>query len=69
MKTTDKHMAEREDGRAEGLEERLAAFVETLKTILPDFETVYAAVVGNEAYAGFSREKIRKYYENAKRES
>lgn len=53
-------MAEREDGRAEGLEEGLAAFVETLKTILPDFETVYAAVVGNEAYAGFSREKNKK---------
>lgn len=61
--------AEREDGRAEGLEKGLAAFVETLKTILPDFETVYAAVVGNEAYAECSREKIRKYYENAKRES
>ena len=64
--------AECEESRAEGMaegmekgrEEGLSALVETLKTILPDFEAVYAAVIKNEVYARCSRDEIRKYYEN-----
>ena len=72
--------AEREESHAEGLEEGiekgieqgieigieqgLSALVETLKSILPDFESVYDAVIANEVYAGCSHEEIRKYYES-----
>ena len=56
------HRAELEESRAEGREEGLAALVETLKPILPDFETVYAAVIRNKVYSEYTREEVEKYY-------
>ena len=60
--------ATRREARAEGLEEGiekgLSALIETLKSILPDFEAVYNAVVKNEVYSGCSREEVMKYYES-----
>ena len=53
-----------EKGIEKGIEKGLSALVETLKSMLPDFEAVYNAVVKNEVYAGCSREEIMKYYES-----
>lgn len=57
--------AEREEGVEEGIEKGLAAFVRTLKTMLPSFDAVYDAIVENKEYAGCTREEILKYYEGA----
>ena len=54
----------RKEGRAEGLEEGLTALVRSLRQFLPDFETVYDAVIRNEEYAGCSRKEVMKYYES-----
>ena len=55
-----------EEGIEKGIEKGLSALVETLKSILPDFEAVYAAVIRNEAYSDCTREEIKKYYGSAK---
>ena len=60
----ESHAKGLEEGREESREEGLSALVETLKPMLPDFESVYAAVIKNEVYAGCSREEIMKYYES-----
>ncbi len=52
------------EGLEEGIEKGLAALVRSLKQFLPDFETVYDAVITNEEYADCSREEIMKYYKS-----
>ena len=47
----------------QGLEKGLEALVTTLKSLLPDFESVYHAVISNETYANITREAVLKYYE------
>ncbi|MBQ8823527.1 MAG: hypothetical protein IJZ82_12865 [Lachnospiraceae bacterium] len=52
----------RQEGIEMGYEIGLKCLVDTLKPILGDFENVYNAVIGNEAYKSVSREDIMKYY-------
>ena len=58
----ESHAEGLEEGIAKGIEEGLAALVGTLKSILPDFEAVYAAVIQNDVYSDCTREEIEKYY-------
>ena len=51
------------EGHAEGLESGLYALVRTLKPILPDFDQVFDAVIGNKEYADTPREEVMKYYQ------
>lgn len=51
-----------EDGREEGKEEGLRALVTSLNLLLPDFDTVYQAVIRNEGYSNVSKERVMKYY-------
>ena len=55
---------EREEALKQEREEALSVLVTTLKSILPDFESVYNAVVKNEKYADRTRDEIKKYYYN-----
>ena len=34
----------------------------TLKNLLPDFQSVYSAIVQNADYANRTREEVQKYY-------
>ncbi len=64
----------REEGREEGLAEGLAeglsrgrqdglkALIHSLRDFLPDFESVYQAMIRNTEYANISREQVQKYY-------
>ena len=52
----------REEGLSKGREEGLKALVCSLKDFLPDFESVYKAVVRNKEYAHIPREQVRKYF-------
>ena len=56
------HEIAMEEAEEKGREEGLEALVATLKPLLPDFEAVYHAVIGNKAYAGCAREDVKKYY-------
>ena len=51
-----------EQGIEKGIEKGLAILVRTLKPRLPDFESVYNAVIENEEYADCTREEVMKYY-------
>ncbi|MBE6015036.1 MAG: hypothetical protein E7241_06695 [Lachnospiraceae bacterium] len=59
-----KTMEERgyEKGRYEEKEDGLKAMVDTLKNILPDFDTVYEHIVANKTYANLTKDDVRKYY-------
>ncbi len=48
-------------GREEGREEGLSALVNSLKEYITDMETLYQAVVKNEAYKDTPRENVLKY--------
>lgn len=50
------------EGRTEGLAEGLVALVQSLKPLVPDFDTLYEIIIKNRAYASYSKETIRKYY-------
>ncbi len=56
----------REEGLAEGLsrgrQDGLKALIHSLRDFLPDFESVYQAVIRNTEYANISREQVQKYY-------
>ena len=49
-------------GIEQGREEGLNALVVSLKEFIPDFESLYAAVIKNEAYKDVTREVVMKYY-------
>lgn len=51
-----------EEGKEEGRLDGLSALVKTLKPILNDLDKVYEAVIGNEAYADVTKEKVMEYY-------
>lgn len=51
-----------EDGRMEGREEGLRALVVSLNLLLPDFDSIYQAIIKNEDYSSVSREQVMKYY-------
>ncbi len=51
------------EGRREGLNQGLEALVCSLKDFLPDFESVYRAVIRNEAFRNVSKEQVQKYYQ------
>lgn len=53
----------REEGRREGLNQGLEALVCSLKDFLPDFESVYRAVIRNEAFRNVSKEQVQEYYQ------
>lgn len=48
--------------RQEGIEIGLKCLVDTIKPFFADFESVYKAVIGNEAYKSLSREDVMKFY-------
>lgn len=50
----------KDEGRSEGRKEGLEALVDSLKPLLPDFEAVYAAIVKNRNYAGYTGEEVMK---------
>ena len=52
----------RQEGIEMGFEIGLKSLVDTLKPILGDFEKIYNAVIGNEAYKSVTREDVMKYY-------
>lgn len=52
----------RKEGREEGREQGLEALVSSLKNFVPDFESLYTAVVRNEAYKNVTKDQVRKYY-------
>ena len=58
---------EAEEALKQEREEGLSVLVTTLKSILPDFESVYNAVVKNEKYADHTRDEIKKYYYSPQR--
>ena len=49
-------------GEKSGREDGLKALVNSLKVLLPDFESVYGAIIKNEVYAGCTRGEVKKYY-------
>ena len=49
-------------GRIEERENGLAAMVNTLKPLLPDFQAVLDAIRQNEHYANVTEAQVRKYY-------
>lgn len=49
-------------GEKRGKEVGLSAMVKTLEKILPDFETVYAAIIANRDYSRVSKSQVMKYY-------
>jgi hypothetical protein len=51
-----------EEGQKAGVQTGLAALVNSLKKLLPDFASVYQAVVENESYANVTEEEVRKFY-------
>ena len=50
-----------EIGLEQGLEQGLAALVDSLKPFIQDTETLYQAVIKNEAYKDTPREEVLKY--------
>lgn len=48
--------------REEGREKGLRALIYSLRDFLPDFESVYKAIIKNAEYSSLSREDVRKYY-------
>ena len=55
----------RREGHEEGREEGLKALVESLKDFLPDLDSLYAAIIKNEAFANVTKQQVMKYYKNA----
>ena len=52
-------------GIEQGIELGLKALVQTVKTYDNDFESLYNAVVKNENFKDVSREKVKRYFEEA----
>lgn len=36
--------------------------VNSLQSLLPNFEAVYEIIISNEIYRDYTREQVRKYY-------
>lgn len=51
------------EGREEGWEKGLKALVESLKSFLPNFESLYDVIIKNEDYKNVTKEQVRKYYD------
>lgn len=49
-------------GERMGREKGLKALVNSLRTLLPNFEAVYQAVTANEEYKTYTREQVGRYY-------
>lgn len=49
-------------GTDKGLANGLSALVQSLKSLVPDFEQVYEIVIQNEVYANYTKEEVKKYY-------
>jgi len=45
-----------------GMEKGLRALVNSLKTYIKDFDSLYEAIIKNEDYANVSKDQVRKYY-------
>ena len=45
-----------------GMEKGLKALVQSLKEYIPDFDSLYKAVIRNEDYRNATREEVMKYY-------
>ena len=52
----------REEGRKEGREEGLAALVDALRAVFPDFSSVYDRIKATSQYADVTREEVLKLY-------
>ena len=46
-----------------GWQEGLKALIDTLKGIMPDFDSVYQRVVKNDIYANVTKEQGMKYWQ------
>ena len=51
-----------EKGFEKGIEKGLKALVQSLKEYIPDFDSLYKAVIRNEDYRNATREEVMKYY-------
>ena len=51
-----------EDGIEQGIEQGLKALVDSLKTLLPDVDAVYNAVIKNEIYKNITKEQVEEYF-------
>jgi hypothetical protein len=49
-------------GKASGVQTGLAALVNSLKKLLPDFSSVYQAIIANKGYENVTEEEVRKFY-------
>jgi hypothetical protein len=49
-------------GQASGVQTGLAALVNSLKKFLPDFSSVYQAIIANKGYEDVTEEEVRKFY-------
>ena len=56
-----------EKGIEIGIEIGLKALVQGLKEYIPDFDSLYNAVIRNEDFRNASREDVMKYYQCEKR--
>lgn len=45
-----------------GMEKGLRALVNSLKTYIKDFDSLYEAIIKNEDYANVIKDQVRKYY-------
>ena len=54
--------AEYQYGLEAGMEQGLKALVDSLKTLLPDIDAVYNAVIKNEIYKDITKEQIEKIF-------
>jgi hypothetical protein len=53
---------EYEEGQKSGMQTGLAALVSNLKKFLPDFSSVYQAIITSKGYENVTEEEVRKYY-------
>ena len=51
-----------QEGMQKGIQQGLAALVNSLKMVLPDLDAVCRAVVQNEIYKDVSRDEIVRHY-------
>lgn len=54
--------AEYQYGVEDGIEQGLKALVDSLKTLLPDVDAVYNAVIKNEIYKNITKEQVEEYF-------
>ena len=54
--------AEYQYGVEDGIEQGLKALVDSLKTLLPDVDAVYNAVIKNKIYKNITKEQVEEYF-------